>query len=42
MPEIAFIIDDLRGAILVENNQDLSEESFKHLQENSGNAQEIA
>lgn len=42
MPEITFIVDELRGAILVEDNQDLSEEAFNHLQENLGDAQEIA
>jgi hypothetical protein len=31
MPEITFIVDDLRGAILVENNKDLVAEIVEHL-----------
>ncbi|MDQ3748833.1 MAG: radical SAM protein [Acidobacteriota bacterium] len=42
MPEITFIVDDLRGAILVEDNQDLSAEALALLKENLGEAREIA
>jgi anaerobic ribonucleoside-triphosphate reductase activating protein len=42
MPEITFIVDDLRGAMLVEDNQDLSVEALKLLRENFGAAQGIA
>jgi anaerobic ribonucleoside-triphosphate reductase activating protein len=42
MSEITFIVDDSRGAILVEDNQDLSAEAFALLKENLGEAQEIA
>lgn len=41
MPEITFIVDDLRGAILVEDNQDLSAEAVEHLREHLGESQEI-
>lgn len=42
MAEITFIVDDLRGAILVEDNQDLNAEALELLKENFGGAQEIA
>ncbi len=42
MPEITFIVDELHSTILVEDNKDLSQEAFKHLQENLGESQEIA
>ncbi len=41
MPEITFIVDDLRGAILVEDNQDLSGEAVECLRETLGDAREI-
>jgi anaerobic ribonucleoside-triphosphate reductase activating protein len=41
MPEITFIVDDLRGEILVEDNQDLSRDAIEHLREHLGDAQEI-
>lgn len=41
MPEITFIVDDLRGAILVEDNQDLSAATIEHLRGTLGAAQEI-
>jgi len=41
MPEITFIVDDLRGAILVEDNQDLSAVTIEHLRETLGETQEI-
>lgn len=41
MPEITIILDDLRGAILVEDNQHLSQNAIKHLREHLGESQEI-
>lgn len=41
MPEITFIVDDLRGTILVEDNPDLSQNAIEHLREHLGEAQEI-
>ncbi len=41
MPEITFIVDDLRGAILVEDNQDLSRTTIEHLRETLGETREI-
>lgn len=41
MPEITFIVDDLRGAILVEDNQDLSRDAIEHLRDYLGESQEI-
>ena len=41
MPEITFIVDDLRGAILVEDNPDLSRDAIEHLRTHLGEAQEI-
>jgi anaerobic ribonucleoside-triphosphate reductase activating protein len=41
MPEITFIVDNLRGAILVEDNLDLSAEAVEHLRGTLGEAQEI-
>ncbi len=41
MPKITFIADDLRGAILVEDNLDLSRDAIEHLREYLGEAQEI-
>ena len=41
MPEITFIVDDVRGAILVEDNQDLSPKVVEHLHEHLGEAREI-
>lgn len=41
MPEITFIIDDLRGAILVEDNQDLSRDAVEHLREHLGEARSV-
>jgi anaerobic ribonucleoside-triphosphate reductase activating protein len=41
MPEITFILDDLRGAILVEDNLDLSAEAIEHLKEHLGESSEI-
>ncbi len=41
MPEITFIVDDLRGAILVEDNPDLSQEAIEHLRTHLGESQEI-
>ncbi len=41
MPEITFIIDDLRGAILVEDNQDYRSDATHHLRSVLGEAQEI-
>lgn len=41
MPEITFIVDDLRGAMLVEDNQDLSQNAIEHLREHLGESQEI-
>lgn len=42
MSEITFIVDSSSGAILVEDNQDLSAEAFALLRENLGEAREIA
>ena len=42
MRELTLILDDLRGEIVVEDNQDLSAEAVKHLEENLGEAQSIA
>jgi hypothetical protein len=36
MPEITFIVDDLRGEILVEDNLDLSQAAIEHLREHLG------
>jgi len=41
MPEITFIVDELRGAILVEDNQDLSAKAVEHLRETLGDVREI-
>ncbi len=41
MPEITFIVDDLRGAILVEDNADLSQAAIEHLRSAFGESQEI-
>lgn len=41
MPEITFIIDDLRGAILVEDNPDLSRNAIGYLREYLGESQEV-
>jgi anaerobic ribonucleoside-triphosphate reductase activating protein len=41
MPELTFIVDDLRGAILVEDNPDLSRDVIEHLRWAFGEAQEI-
>jgi anaerobic ribonucleoside-triphosphate reductase activating protein len=41
MPEITFIVDDLRGEILVEDNLDLSQAAIEHLREHLGESQEI-
>jgi anaerobic ribonucleoside-triphosphate reductase activating protein len=41
MPEITFIVDDLRGEILVEDNLDLSQTAIEHLRTHLGDAQEI-
>ncbi len=41
MPEITFIVDDLRGAILVEDSQDLSRDALEHLREHLGEARDI-
>lgn len=41
MPEITFIVDSLRGAIVVENNRDLSADAVEHLREHLGEAREI-
>jgi anaerobic ribonucleoside-triphosphate reductase activating protein len=41
MPEITFIIDDLRGAFLVEDNPNLSQAAIEHLRTHFGDAQEI-
>lgn len=41
MPEITFIVDDLRGAILVEDNPDLSLDIIEHLRAHLGESQEI-
>jgi anaerobic ribonucleoside-triphosphate reductase activating protein len=38
MPEITIIVDSLRGAILVEDNQDLSAQAVAHLRASLGNA----
>lgn len=41
MPEIIFIVDDLRGEILVEDNLDLNQAAIEHLRTHLGDAQEI-
>jgi anaerobic ribonucleoside-triphosphate reductase activating protein len=41
MPEITFIVDDLRGAILVEENIDLNQDAIEHLRTHLGESQEI-
>lgn len=41
MPEITLIVDDLRGAILVEDNADLSSEAVAHFRETLGESQNI-
>ena len=41
MPEITFIVDDLRGAVLVEDNPDLSQAAIEHLRGYLGESQEI-
>ena len=41
MPEITFIVDDLRGAILVEDNPDLNQAAIEHLRRAFGESQEI-
>lgn len=41
MPEITFIVDDLRGVILVEDNPDLSRDVIEHLRAHLGESQEI-
>ncbi len=41
MPEITFIVDELRGTILVEDNQDYRSDATHHLHSVLGDAQEI-
>ncbi len=41
MPEITFIVDDARGAIVVEDNQDLSARAVEYLRGTLGEAQGI-
>jgi anaerobic ribonucleoside-triphosphate reductase activating protein len=41
MPEITFIVDELRGGILVEDNQDLSRDAVEHLRTHLGESQKI-
>ena len=41
MPEITFIVDDLLGAILVEDNQDFRADATDHLRSTFGEGQEI-
>ena len=41
MPEITFIVDGLHGAVLVEDNRNLSADAVEHLQEHLGKAREI-
>ncbi len=41
MPEITFIVDFSRGAMLVEDNQDLSAEAVEHLKKHLGEGREI-
>lgn len=41
MPEITFIVDDLRGTILVEDNLNLNQSVIEHLREHLGESQEI-
>ena len=41
MPEITFILNDLRGAIFVEDNRDLTAKAVEHLQEHLGEAREV-
>lgn len=42
MPEITFIVDDLRGEILVEDNQDFRADGLVVLQKTLGETQEVA
>lgn len=42
MPEITFIVDELRGQILVEDSRELSVDALELLQENLGEGREIA
>lgn len=42
MPEITFIVDYLRGEILVEDNQDLTSNVIGQLEQNLGESHEIA
>jgi len=42
MPEITFIVDELRGTILVEDNQDYRSDATHHLRSVLGEAKEIA
>lgn len=42
MPEITFIVDDLRGEILVEDNADFRADGLAALQKTLGEAQEVA
>ncbi|MGC2236048.1 MAG: 4Fe-4S single cluster domain-containing protein [Pyrinomonadaceae bacterium] len=42
MPEITFIVDDLRGVILAEDNQDFRADGFAALQKTLGEAQTTA
>ena len=41
MPEITFIVDDLQGAILVEDNQDVRRDAIEHLHWSFGESREI-
>ena len=41
MPEITFIVDELRGAILVEDNQDFRADADHRLRSVLGEGQEI-
>lgn len=41
MPEITFLVDDVRGAILVEETQDLEQNAIEHLKAYLGETQEI-
>lgn len=41
MPEITLIVDDSRGAIVVEDNPDLSRDAVEHLRSHFGESQEI-
>lgn len=42
MPEITFIVDELRGEILVEDNQDFRADALATLQQTLGEAQDLA